>query len=122
MNPLFSFQTVELSLKLVVQKARQVRDNLCALFCQFGMHDSSVRDGSVTFDEALFFQLVENGYNSCRAQIRVVGKGLGRYLSQIPYALQNNNLRDGESSLPGHLTRAQVNGPDDLPDSLDHLR
>ena len=86
------------------------------------MDDSPVRDGSVPLDKTLFFQLVENGYHCRRAQVSVVRKGFGRHLTQIPNPLQNNDLRDREPGQSGHFSGAQVNGPDDLPDSLDHLR
>lgn len=70
--PLFGFEIIELSFELVMQKARQVRCDLRALLRQPGMYDSPVRDGSVSLNEALFFQFIENGHNRCRTQIGIV--------------------------------------------------
>lgn len=96
MSAVRSIQIIEFSFKFFMQKTRQVRGDFRSSVRQPSMDDSPIRHRSVPFDEALFFQLVENGYHSCRTQVSVVGKGLGRDLPQIPNALQNNDLRDRE--------------------------
>jgi len=124
-NQLPAFAAVEagkLLLEILMQQPGQVRSHFPALFRQSGMHDSPVRNGPVPFHQLFFLQLVQDRHDGCRAQVGIVGKGFGRHLPQIPNALQNNDLRNGETGQPRDLPRAQIDCPHDLPDRLDHLR